>query len=87
MRDNGERYYKAGCPDCLEANGNVKYSRALQVIVCVDRAWLTGDFEYDDEAEGWKELESQLKEEVRRFRLADVDVEWDGWTEEPVVEK
>ena len=85
MQDNGERYYKAKCPDCEALNENVNYSRALIVIVYVDRVWLTTSFEYDEEG-GWKELESQLREQLTKVNIPDVRVVYDGWQDDPVVE-
>lgn len=90
MRDNGERYYKATCTACQEMNENVKYSRAFQFVVYVDRAWLTADFEYDEES-GWGELRAQLIERltVPLWHGANIRIGWDAeiWAEEPVEEK
>lgn len=87
--DTGERYCKGKCPDCLALNENVKYSRAFQVIAYVDRAWLTADFEDPDEQAGWEELWNQIETVLsnKRYGMPDVRIEFESWTEEPVVEK
>ena len=70
-----------------EKNENVKYSRAFTVVVYVDKAWLTNEFEDFDEEAGWKELEYQIKTETLKTQFADpIRLVYDGWTEEPMEE-
>ena len=84
--DTGEYFYKSRCPDCQKLNENTKYSRAFQLAIYVDRAWLTNDFELDEKG-GWDELHSQLVTHLKRFETADIKVDYDGWMEDPVEEK
>lgn len=71
------------CEYCDKERENTKYSRAFQLVVYVDRIWLTNGFEFD-EASGWEVLQEDLEAKIKRHRPSGTKVEFDGWTEEPV---
>ena len=67
-----------GCGD------NPSYYRFARITVTVEHTWLTDGGEYPDTEEGWKELETQLKEQISRMKFAGgVKVEFEEWEGDP----
>ena len=77
-----------GNPWPLETH-NPTYLRGLILTVTVDHNWLTGDFEDEDDSEGWTEIETQLKELLSSFssKWPDLKVEFEEWEGDPETEE
>ena len=67
------------CEECDKETANPVYYRGLRVSVFVNRAWLTNDFEDQDEGAGWKELEQQISRSLSYLGIKEVAVDFEEW--------